>query len=106
MGSTTVLTLDLTTGIGQIWWNSADADSQYEGNANFVNKTSSGEKYTFGYDFFKNYVSDNVYVTRGFTWAEMGNASTNKVINLMTGDFGHCISGAVSKYALLYKFCD
>ena len=61
----TVLTLDLTTGVGQIWWNSADADSQYEGSANFVNKTSSGEKYTFGYNFFSYYVPDDIYVTRG-----------------------------------------
>ena len=101
--SATVLNLDLTTGVGQIWWNSADADSQYEGSANFVNKTSSGEKYTFGYDFFSHYVPDNIYITRGFTWAETGNNSTDKVINLMTGDFGRCISGSVSKYGKIGK---
>ena len=101
--SATVLNLDLTTGVGQIWWNSADADSQYEGSANFVNKTSSGEKYTFGYDFFSHYVPDNIYITRGFTWAETGNNSTDKVIYLMTGDFGRCISGSVSKYGKIGK---
>ena len=95
----TVLTLDLTTGVGQIWWNSADADSQYEGSANFVNKTSSGEKYTFGYNFFSYYVPDDIYVTRGFTWAETGSSSINDVITSMTSGLGKsCISGAVSKY--------
>ena len=100
----TVLTLDLTTGVGQIWWNSADADSQYEGSANFVNKTSSGEKYTFGYNFFSYYVPDDIYVTRGFTWAETGSSSINDVITSMTSGLGKsCISGAVSKYGNIGK---
>ena len=50
------------------------------------------------------YVPDDIYVTRGFTWAETGSSSINDVITSMTSGLGKsCISGAVSKYGNIGK---
>ena len=98
--SVLMLDIDLTNGTGIKWYEHADEEEKsYLGSVNFINKTGSGSCN----NFFSYYVPDNIYITRGFTWAETGNNSTDKVINLMTGDFGRCISGSVSKYGKIGK---
>ena len=98
--SVLMLDIDLTNGTGIEWYEHADEEEKsYLGSVNFINKTGSGSCN----NFFSYYVPDNIYITRGFTWAETGNNSTDKVINLMTGDFGRCISGSVSKYGKIGK---
>ena len=93
------LDVDLTTGLGTMWFEDVDYGTSYEGSVNFNNKTGSGSCS----NFFSYYVPDDRYVTRGFTWAETGNNSITRVITNMTGDYGRCISGAVSKYGKIGK---
>ena len=98
--SVLMLDIDLTNGTGIEWYEHADEEEKsYLGSVNFINKTGSDSCN----NFFSYYVPDDIYITRGFTWAETGNNSKDKVINLMTGDFGRCISGSVSKYGKIGK---
>ena len=98
--SVLMLDIDLTNGTGIEWYEHADEEEKsYLGSVNFINKTGSGSCN----NFFSYYVPDDRYVTRGFTWAETGNNSIASVITNMTGDYGRCISGAVSKYGKIGK---
>lgn len=98
--SVLMLDIDLTNGTGIEWYEHADEEEKsYLGSVNFINKTGSGSCN----NFFSYYVPDDIYVTRGFTWAETGNNSITRVITNMTGDYGRCISGAVSKYGKIGK---
>ena len=96
-----MLDIDLTNGTGIEWYEHADEEEKsYLGSVNFINKTGSGSCN----NFFSYYVPDDIYVTRGFTWAETGRSSINDVITSMTSGLGKsCISGAVSKYGKIGK---
>ena len=99
--SVLMLDIDLTNGTGIKWYEHADEEEKsYLGSVNFINKTGSGSCN----NFFSYYVPDDIYVTRGFTWAETGSSSINDVITSMTSGLGKsCISGAVSKYGNIGK---
>ena len=99
--SVLMLDIDLTNGTGIKWYEHADEEEKsYLGSVNFINKTGSGSCN----NFFSYYVPDDIYVTRGFTWAETGSSSINDVITRMTSGLGKsCISGAVSKYGKIGK---
>ena len=99
--SVLMLDIDLTNGTGIEWYEHADEEEKsYLGSVNFINKTGSGSCN----NFFSYYVPDDIYVTRGFTWAETGSSSINDVITSMTSGLGKsCISGAVSKYGNIGK---
>ena len=99
--SVLMLDIDLTNGTGIEWYEHADEEEKsYLGSVNFINKTGSDSCN----NFFSYYAPDDIYVTRGFTWAETGSGSINDVITSMTSGLGKsCISGAVSKYGNIGK---
>ena len=94
------LDVDLTTGLGTMWFEDVDYGTSYEGSVNFNNKTGT----ELCSRFFSYYVPDNGDISRGFTWTEPGSNSIDSAIAVMTNELGQsCISAAVSKYGNIGK---
>ena len=97
------LDMDLTTGVGDFWYDNANYESpEYEGQLDFVNLTSAGEGLANGY--FSTYANFYWDSPDDITWDGFGASSyptrSEYIIQLMSeGQLGlSCVKGSASPY--------